>query len=358
MKTIKYCILACLLVFCLGACNEGIDPITSVAPGEDKAAPMVKITYPTDGLELVIMQEVVPITIIAEASDDIELASVAITLNGTELAKYTTFKDYRRYVIEYLYETLADGKYDLSVTATDMTGKSDNVSVSFSKSSRYQPLYDGEIFYMPFSQNFNDLVSEKEASKVGSPQFSSGISGMGYKGVTNAYIQFPAQGLLNNEFSAAFWFKLNSTPNRAGILTIGPPLLDDGGNDMTTGFRFFREAGGNGQVFKLNVGNGSGGEWFDGGATASVANESGWVHLAFALSQTEATVYLNGEIVSTGSSQGVKWDNVVSHITIMSGAPTFTGWDHFSDESEMDELRIFNKALGQGEVRTIMNATK
>ena len=41
----------------------------------------------------------------------------------------------------------------------------------------------------------------------------------------------------------------------------------------------------------------------------------------------------------------------------MSGAPNFTGWGHLSDQSFMDELRLFNKALSQEEVQTILEET-
>ena len=31
--------------------------------------------------------------------------------------------------------------------------------------------------------------------------------------------------LLSSEFSASFWYNLNSTPDRAGILVIGPQIV-------------------------------------------------------------------------------------------------------------------------------------
>jgi hypothetical protein len=59
--------------------------------------------------------------------------------------------------------------------------------------------------------------------------------------------------LVGNEFSASFWMKVNSTPDRAGVLVAGPPGI----NTRTQGFRFFRENAGGKQRFKLNVGNGT-----------------------------------------------------------------------------------------------------
>jgi hypothetical protein len=38
----------------------------------------------------------------------------------------------------------------------------------------------------------------------------------------------------------------------------------------------------------------------------------------------------------------------------MSGAPRFMEWGHLSDQSFMDELRLFNKALTQSQVQAVM----
>ena len=80
--------------------------------------------------------------------------------------------------------------------------------------------------------------------------------------------------------------------------------------------------------------------------------ESGF-HFAFTLSDTEGVVYINGEVVTQGAFDGIDWTDCAV-ISIMSGAPNWTGWNHWSDGSLMDELRIFNKALSQEEIRTIM----
>jgi hypothetical protein len=77
--------------------------------------------------------------------------------------------------------------------------------------------------------------------------------------------------------------------------------------------------------------------------------------MAFTISGTECVVYINGVVVSQGTFSGIDWTGC-DILSIMSGAPRFTEWGHFSDLSLMDELRIFNKALTQTEVQTIMNA--
>jgi hypothetical protein len=154
--------------------------------------------------------------------------------------------------------------------------------------------------------------------------------------------------------------KVNPVPDRAGILVMGPPdaAAPTAMNNRTSGFRFFRENAGGKQRFKLNAGNGTADSWFDGGAAADVDPTTGtWNHFAYTISATECVVYINGEIAKQGTFTGIDWTGC-DILSIMSGAPRFTGWNHFSDLSLMDELRIFNKALTQAEVKTIMNAEK
>jgi hypothetical protein len=223
--------------------------------------------------------------------------------------------------------------------------------------------FDGEMFYMPFDGDHKEMFSSANATVVGSPGFAgeSAAGSDAYAGAADSYLTFPTNGLTTEEFSATMWYKLNAEPNRAGILVMGPPDTERAGypdvqNLRTHGFRFFREAGGDGQVFKLNVGNGTADGWFDGGATASIPTTSTeWVHLAFTISNSECVVYLDGEVVAQGAFSGVDWTGC-DILSIASGAPRFTEWGHFSDGSLIDELRLFDKALTQEEVQAVRNS--
>ncbi len=217
----------------------------------------------------------------------------------------------------------------------------------------------GETFYMPFDGNNTDLVSNTGATVVGTPGLAGEgvLGGNSYLGAANSYLTFPAAALQGNEFSAAFWLKINAVPDRAGILVMGPPdpNLPATPNNRTSGFRFFRENASGKQRFKLNVGNGTADSWFDGGAAADVDPATNqWVHFAFTISGTEAVVYIDGLVVSQGAFTGISWAGV-DVLSIMSGAPRFTEWGHLSDESYMDELHLFNKALTQIEIQAIIN---
>lgn len=225
--------------------------------------------------------------------------------------------------------------------------------------SGYSPQYEGEVFYMPFEGATTELVSKSEPTVAGTPGFA-GEAAKGsdsYAGAADSYLTFPAAGLHSEEFSAAFWMKVDATPDRAGVLVIGPPdpNLPATPNNRTAGFRFFREDASGKQRFKLNVGNGTADNWFDGGAAADVdptTNE--WVHFAFTISDTECVVYIDGEVVSQGAFTGIDWTGC-DVLSIMSGVPRFTEWGHLSDESYLDDLRLFNKVLTEPEIETIMN---
>lgn len=362
MKITKF--LFMMIAIGLVACEDGyIDDINAADPGPDQEAPGVQINFPLEGTQLRVVEEVTSLTINFEATDDIEIQTVTVELDGENIANYNEFLDYRRLIIDDLvFERLTNGSHTLKVDVTDMAGKANSQMVTFEKLEPYRPQYDGEVFYLPFDGEFTDLLTLTNATKVGSPEFSMDdvVAGLGaYKGAEDGYISFPTTGLTNSEFSASFWMKLNADPDRAGILVIGPQDGDGGPsqNLRTSGFRFFRENADGEQRFKLNVGNGAGDNWFDGGDNADVApgDFGDWHHFAFSISQTTATVYINGEVVSTNDFPGINW-NGCDLFSIMSGAPRFTGWNHHSDLSLMDELRIFNKVLTQEEVQTIMDA--
>lgn len=232
-------------------------------------------------------------------------------------------------------------------------------NIMINEAGGYVPEFDGEQFYMPFDGDYLEQVSNRVATTVGTPGFAgSGQGGTNaYLGAADSYLTFPSAGLTTSEFSAAFWYNVNASPDRAGILVVGPPdtANPEAQNLRTSGFRFFREGSATNQIFKLNVGNGGGESWFDGGAAATLPSNAGWVHMAFTISGSNCVVYIDGEIVSQGSFTGISWSEC-DIISIGSGAPRFTGWGHLSDQSQIDELRLFNKALTQEEVNSIRNS--
>ena len=347
MKVLKNIMLAMPLIFAV-ACNEGIDPISYVDPGPDQTAPVVKIIFPVEGTKIQVPTLLGSVKIQFEATDDIELKSVSVMIDGTEITSYSEFKDYRRAVKEYLYDKLTNGSHTLSIKAMDLQGKTTTASVNFEKKPPYTPIYNGEIFYMPFDGDYMEKITFVEATKVGSPAFAgSSLKGTdAYTGAAESYLTVPTTGLTGTEFTAAFWYKVNASPARSGILNSSPA-----GEDRTKGFRLFREGSGTEQRIKLNVGTGSGETWNDGDILTAPATD--WVHIAMTISPTACVIYFNGNVARSVANTGLDWTGC-SVISIGSGAPNFAYWDHKSDLSFYDELRFFNKALTQEEIQTII----
>ncbi len=351
--------VAGILLFVLG-CDDGyIDDISRVDPGPDVDAPTVTINYPNEGTEIQVYEEVTSVNIDFEVTDDIEIQTISVMLDDNEILRMNDFKDYRKVIEEFEYDNLTTGDHELTITATDIDGKVTSKTVNFAKVPPYVTKYDGEMFYMPFEGDYVELVNVVFPTEVGNPGFAGeGKVGMNaYAGAEGSYLTYPTENLeLGNEFSAVFWMKVNAVPDRAGVLVIGPPdeANPDAQNNRTSGFRFFRENAGGQQRFKLNIGTGAGESWFDGGAAADVDPAlDEWRHFAFSISGSHAEVYIDGELVKEDDFPGIDWTNT-DVLSIMSGAPRFTGWGHLSDQSYMDELRLFNKALTQAEILGII----
>ncbi len=359
MKILRNILTGWIAFLLISSCNQGIDPISQIDPGADESAPAVTVNYPAEGTELQLPEVVSSITIDFEVTDDIEIGSVKVLYDGSEIASYSDFRDYRRLIVDTLkYTNVVDGAHTISVVATDLENKITTLEVNFEKVPPYVPKYPGEVLYLPFEGDYMNMVNFQNATIVGTPGFSNEHLGglKSYKGASGSYLTFPTDGLQNNEFTAIFWMKINAVPDRAGILVMGP---EDAANPTaqnvrTSGFRFFRENAGGKQRFKLNAGNGTDESWFDGGAAADVdPTIDQWVHFAFTITPSDAKVYIDGQIVKEGAFTGIDWTGC-DVLSIMSGAPRFTGWNHLSDESLMDELRIFSRALSQEEIQSII----
>lgn len=361
MKNFRYLIFFSLMMVMAVSCEKGLDPINSVSPGPDTESPELVFNNPAEGGIIRIAEGQTKVTFTLTASDDIELSTVVVQLDGTQIASYNTFKDYRRAVLNVAYENLSDGDHTLTATVTDKADKSTSASVNFKKFTitAYVPL-EGEVLYMGFEGTFDDAIGGISPTVTGAPTFGDGKLGQAYQGATDAYLTIPAATLTTtSEFSAAFWMKINATPDRAGILTMSAEDLANAGypavqNQRNFGFRFFREASGAKQVIKDNVGNGTGETWNDGGQVDPSTGE--WVHLAFTISETTSTIYINGEMARESTMlTPVDWTGC-DILTIMSGVPRFTEWNHYSDLSLLDELHMFKRVLTLEEIQAFYNA--
>jgi len=334
------------------ACSDGyIDDISQVATGEDTVAPTINILSPN-----VVKTLIPPKDSSTEAvfeytvSDDIEIAQIDVFVDGVKVSTHNSFIDYRNYK-ESLSKNLGLGDHTLTVEAKDISGKASTKSFTFNITNIYTPLFDGEKAYFAFftgNSRFTEYLSVNDASVIGNPTtISGGKSGAAYQGATGSYLTFPLAGLYSSEgISFTFWYKVNATPDRGGIITINDNA-DNSDENRTKGLRLFREGSATSQTIKMNVGTGSGESWNDGG---NVAVDGAWVHVGVTVSPTESKIYFNGVLQRTATFTSFDFSESTTMV-IGSGAPSFTYWNHLSDLSQIDELRVYNKALDEAAIK-------
>lgn len=361
MKSINYYIWSLGLLLFIVSCNDDgyIDPITPVSPGADETAPAITIKSPAQGAVIKDLEVLTPSMLDIEVRDDIELASVTILLDGNQIASFNEFLDYRRF-IQTLTEEIGNGTHTWTVRATDTEGKSSEASVEIEKVPFYVPKYQGELLYMSFDQDeFVDLVSLERPNVVTGddgtgPGFSDeSIIGRAYQGAVGGYLTFDGNRFHHDNLSVVFWTKINPSPDRAGVIVMGPPdeSNPENPNNRTQGFRLFREGSASNQRYKVNVGTGMSDIWVDGGNADPSIDK--WYHVAFTLSPSGTKLYIDGQLAAEASGTTVSWEGC-DVLSIMSGAPRFTGWNHLSDASRIDELRIFNRELSDADINDII----
>lgn len=350
---IKSSIGLLFLVIGFASCDyDNIDPLTKVDPGPDAGAPEINIQYPNEGTTIQVPEPVAAIDIRFEVKDDIEVDNIEVLVNGNQIASFNDFLDYRIVKQQVAFDQVTNGEHTLTINATDIAGNTTTKSVNFSKEPPYTPRYAGEFFYMPFDADFTELVNIYMGEETGDPGITSdAFFGTGaYSGAAESYVAVPLnEEDLTSEFTAAFWYKLDTSIEKAGILT----ATDD--EDRNQGFRLFREPNPNdpdSQVVKLNIGTGDSDAWNDGGSIPIDNPE--WMHIAFTVSPSGTVVYFNGNPVRATDLNNVEIDwSGVEDLVIGSGL-NFSGWGHNSDSASMDELRLFNRALSTEEIAAMV----
>lgn len=356
MKSIlNFIVIGTVLSFSLTACKKGyIDDISQVAPGTDALAPTVEIVSPSIDIQYPATTNAADFDFKFNIKDDIELSKVDISLNGAPLQSYDSFIDYRGMTGTYTYSNLGVGTHIFTVNATDLAGKTTTKSFTFTI-SKYNKVLDSEVLYVPFNPggDYKDLISFVAPVVTGAPSTTGGTgghNGAAYQGAADAYLTFPLSGLYSSEgISFSFWYKINATPDRSGIIVIN----DNGNNsddNRSQGLRLFREGSAASQTIKINVGTGSGESWNDGGAIPAAS--PAWVYVAVTISPTESKIYFDGVLQRTSTYTGFDFSSSTT-LTLGSGVPSFSYWDHKSDLSLYDEFRVFNKVLTPAEIQTL-----
>ncbi|SDF70417.1 LamG domain-containing protein [Epilithonimonas hungarica] len=385
MKNIIKLTFATFSILALSACSEGyIDDISSVAAGEDKAAPIVTIMNPASGtVNIPFTDTMADYTFDFKVSDDVEIKSINISLDGAPLNTYNTFLDYRNFTGSYLYKNLGLGNHTFKVDAVDLSGKTTTKTFAFNVTNVYQPLYLGETFFVPFDYPSSDplkVVSDllQNTPATSNPlSLTSGISGNGIQGANLKYITYSKPNdwvATAKSFTVSFWFKLNGqTKNNNGgngpehVFSI-PTTTDhwSGGQGM-----LLMETNATGTQIKFPiVDKTKSDKWFNWEGADAIPGiaDNNWKHcaLVYDANTSKMTLYING--VANAKQQS--WDNhgdinmdatTAKEFRIGAGPKevnndTADDWLRSSWKGGLDQFRLFNTALSATDIKNIFDS--
>ena len=373
-----------LILILTSGCDEGyIDDISAVDPGEDAAVPTVTIDFPFEGLQVRVREDITSIDIKFEASDDIELQTISVVLDGNEIASFNEFVDFRRFIGEFQYDNLTNGDHTLTVSATDLSGKTSSDSKNFEKIEPYDPM-DGEIFYMPFDGEAIDLVTLTGGERTAGTNFVEGVQGqaLSFNALNASYATYDSVSEIATveSFTLSFW--------------VNPDFVDednDGAIDGVLGLvnlsnvsrfwgniDFFVENGSNpttGADMRLHITNALGGDEFNETWITDVNDVPNFFGqwsshiLTYDATSSEFRYYINGALATTATatwSGGVTFGNsgpLVMGCVQFQTDPSLTSatgsqpWASYLT-GEMDEIRIFNIALSEQAVTDLYESEK
>ena len=162
---------------------------------------------------------------------------------------------------------------------------------------------------------------------------------------TDDYVELPSGVSDFTDYSIAVWVKWTGSANDQRIFSFG-----NGSNkylyltpkDATTG------------KLRFVITDGTTTQYLDG--TAALASGT-WTHVAVTLSGNTGILYVNGTAVSTNASMTLNPDNCNGANTAATSNWNFIGRSNSGNYfiGQLDEFRVYFKALSSGEVTTTMN---
>jgi hypothetical protein len=218
------------------------------------------------------------------------------------------------------------------------------------------------VGYWPFDGDFVNTVSGQAGTNAGTT-FVNGFKGQAIKGATNAYVSAtPSTAILAmKSFTVSMW--VNTPPPSNGIIGIFSLAKTDGfwGNlEM-----FFENGSSNTDgKFRTHMWNGANDIEFASNGVAGMFDK--WVHIAatYDMPTTTYKLYVNGTVVSTVVNANAGGLTVANAGNIVFGTVQFMttpsvgccgkqDWASYLT-GEMDEVRIYNKALTPAELNALV----
>jgi len=232
--------------------------------------------------------------------------------------------------------------YYYIVTATNSSGESAN-SLEVSA----VPQNSGKV-YLKFDETSGTSAADAtgngwNGTLVNGPSWVAGYSNNAVNlSGSSQYVTLPSGVVSNlNDFTISAWVKQTT-------ISTWSRIFDFGTGTSTYMFLAPRNGANNVLRFAITTGGGNGEQRIDG--TAALPTNV-WTHVAVTLSGSTGVLYVNGVPVGTNSSM------TLTPASLGITALNYIGKSQFNDpyfNGQVDEFRIYGKALSPGEVATFV----
>jgi len=210
----------------------------------------------------------------------------------------------------------------------------------------------GLAAYYAFDGDVRDSAGTRNGTSVNDPTYTESRAGFGsaiqLDGV-NDYVDLPIGSLIRTLTSAtlAAWVHFDTASTGSWHRVF------DFGNSSTTGYMFLTPSAGADGVLRFAISKTDGAATAESRLTSPLRNVSGWHHMAVVIDGAAGTLhlYLDGDQMATGPTATLPADlgqttqNWLGRSQYESD-PYYTG--------QLDEFRIYNRALSAGEVRYLV----
>jgi hypothetical protein len=207
---------------------------------------------------------------------------------------------------------------------------------------------NGLIAFYPFNGNANDETSNQNdaivlGARLAENRFRRPNSAYEFNGVNQylkashrRYLNFPNDG----DFTISLW-GLVKNPDASGVFI----AKDDGGDNAPKWMLVYAGVPNQEAGMRVHFHIAPPPEWFASPLWIAPANT--WVHFAVQKAGPLYSIFINGEIVSTTTANGLIPAENLSFLTIGQGE----GGGFFN--GRIDDIRIYNRRLTTNEIKTL-----
>lgn len=302
----------------------------------DTQAPSITMTAPANGSTVS-----GTITVTADASDNVGVAGVQFKVDGTNVGSEDTGSPFST---SWSTQSVSNGSHSLTAVARDAAGNvttSSAVTVTVNNTGG-----SGLVASYGFNEGSGSTVSDQSGngnhgSIFQATWYTAGKFGkaLAFDG-TNDYVNVPDSNSLDlNRFTLEAWVR--PTAN-SGWRTV---MLKENGSELAYALYARESTNRPSGWLRTNPTSGS---------SKSVTGTSGlalntWTHLATTYDGSNMRLYVNGVLVKTQATTG----NLYTSTNPLKFGGNAIWGEYFA--GQLDEIRVYNRALNQSEIQTDMN---